>query len=312
MPLHPQAAAFLSIYYGTNPESRVGLPPSVTREQLIHQTVIPPDCPQPARTEDRSLAGNSGPFRIRIHTPHGEPPFGACLYFHGGGWVLGNIETHDELVRRLVAESGCLFVNVEYSLAPEHKYPAAVEDGYLALRWLTEHAAELGVDPQRIAVGGDSAGGNIAAVLCQLARDRKGPPIACQALIYPITDCDFERTSYQQNGQGYFLSQREMKWFWKHYVQTPEQMSEAYASPLLAASHAGLPPAYVLTAEFDPLHDEGAAYAEALQRAGVPTTLREFPGMIHGFVKRWDTFDDAQTATRELGTYLRETIGPDR
>lgn len=312
MSLHPQATAFLSIYYGTNPESRVGLPPSVTREQLIHQTVIPPDCPQPARTEDRTLAGNSGSFRIRIHTPAGEAPFGGCLYFHGGGWVLGSIETHDELVRRLVAESGCVFINVEYPLAPEHKYPAAVEDGYLALRWLTQHAAELGVDPQRIAVGGDSAGGNIAAVLCQLARDRKGPAIACQVLIYPITDCDFERASYQQNGQGYFLSQREMKWFWKHYVQTPEQMTEAYASPLLAASHAGLPPAYVLTAGFDPLHDEGVAYAEALQRAGVPTALREFPGMIHGFVKRWDTFDDAQTATRELGSYLRETIGPDR
>jgi acetyl esterase len=309
MPLHPQAAAFLSIYYGTNPASRDGLPPSVTREQLIHQAIIFPDCPLPARTEDRILEGNSGRFRVRVHTPHGSPPFGGCLYFHGGGWVLGGIETHDDLVRRLVHESGCVFVSVDYPLAPEHKFPVPIEDSFLALNWLVEHATEFGVDPQRIAVAGDSAGANIAAVLCLMARDRGGPRIARQTLIYPITDCDFERKSYRDNGKGYFLSLREMKWFWKQYVQTPDQMTNPYASPLRAASHADLPPAYVVTAEFDPLHDEGVEYAVALQQAGVPTVLREFSGMIHGFVKRWDTFDDARTATRELGADLRGTIG---
>jgi acetyl esterase len=225
--------------------------------------------------------------------------------------VLGSIETHDELVRRLVIESGCVFVSVDYPLAPEYKYPAAVEDSFVALGWLYDHADDLGVDPGRIAVAGDSAGGNIAAVLCHMSRDRLGPPIAAQALTYPITDCDFERPSYREHGEGYFLCRRDMRWFWNHYVGTPEQMLEPYASPMRAASFAGLPPAYVLTAEYDPLRDEGVAYARALQQAGVPTRLREFPGMIHGFVKRWDTFDDARTATREIGTFLRQTIGAD-
>lgn len=311
MPLNPQAAAFLDLYYGMNPESRDGFPPHITRAQLLNQTVIPPDCPVPVRSEDRKVTGQSGPFRVRIHIPKGSPPFGACVYFHGGGWVLGSIETHDDIVRRLVDESGCAFVSVEYPLAPEYKYPVPVEDSFRALNWVIDHAAEWGINPQRIAVAGDSAGANIAAVLCLMARDRGGPHIAGQVLIYPIADCDFERTSYREKAQGYFLCLRDMKWFWKHYVERPEQMSEPYASPLRAESLAGLPPAYVLTAEYDPLCDEGVAYAKALMQAGVPTTLREFPGMIHGFVKRWDTFDDAKTATREIGAHLRGTIGPD-
>ncbi len=311
MPLNPQAKAFLGLYYGTNPESRDGLPPHVTRAQLLNQTVIPPDCPVPARTEDREVIGQCGAFRVRVHLPQGTPPFGVCVYFHGGGWVLGSIETHDDVVRRLVDESGCAFVSVEYPLAPEYKYPVPVEDSYRALNWVIDHAEEWGFDPQRIAVAGDSAGANIAAVLCLMSRDRGGPHIARQVLIYPITDCDFERTSYREKAKGYFLCLRDMQWFWKHYVERPEQMTEPYASPLRAESLAGLPPAYVLTAEYDPLCDEGVAYAKALMQAGVPTTLREFPGMIHGFVKRWDTFDDAKTATQEIGAHIRGTIGPD-
>jgi acetyl esterase len=259
--------------------------------------------------EDRTLSGRGGEFRIRIHTPAGQRPFGGCVYFHGGGWVFGSIDTHDELVRRLVVETGCVFVNVDYPLAPEHKYPVALEDSYLAVQWFVEHARELNVDPARIAVAGDSAGGNLAAVVALMARDRGGPKIAYQALIYPIADCDFERPSYPENGKGYFLTFREIKWFWRQYVESPEQMQEPYASPLRAKSLADLPPAYVLTAKYDPLRDEGRAYAEALQAAGVPTTLREFDGMFHGFVKRWDLFDDAKTATHELAAAIHQAIG---
>lgn len=308
MPLHPQAADFLRLYGGANPIPRNKTPLPALRQELVRASQIPASCPVPARIEDRHLHGRSGPFRIRIHTPHATAPYGACLYFHGGGWVLGSIETHDELVRRLVAESGCLFVSVDYPLAPEHKYPAAIEDSYLALRWLADHAKELGVDPRRIAVAGDSAGANVAAVLCLMTRDRRGPSIARQVLIYPIADCDFDRPSYRDNAEGYFLTRSDMQWFWNHYVSAPEQMVEPYASPLRAPSLAGLPPALVLTAEFDPLRDEGVEYARKLQSAGVPTTLREFPGMIHGFVKRWDTFDDARTATREIGAFLRDGL----
>ncbi|MFO0919247.1 MAG: alpha/beta hydrolase [Planctomycetaceae bacterium] len=309
MPLHPQAVAFLNEYHGLNPTSRDAIPLAVTRQQLLGTTDIPPSCPTPAKMEDRTLRGQSGEFRIRIHTPAGPGPFGGCVYFHGGGWVFGSIDTHDELVRRLVVETGCVFVNVDYPLAPEHKYPAALEDSYLATQWFVDHAEELGVDPQRIAVAGDSAGGNIAAVVALMARDRGGPKIAQQTLIYPITDCDFERPSYAENGKGRFLTFREVKWFWRQYVDAPEQMREPYASPLRAVSLAGLPPAYVLTAKYDPLRDEGRAYAEALEAAGVPTTLREFDGMFHGFVKRWDLFDDAKTATHELAAAIRAAIG---
>jgi acetyl esterase len=276
---------------------------------LINSSVIPPSCPTPARTEDRLITGRCGTFRIRIHTPQGSGPFGCCLYFHGGGWVLGSIETHDELVRRLCVESGCVFVSVDYPLAPEFPYPTAIEDSYTALQWVVAHAAELRIDSARLAVAGDSAGANLAAVLCLMSRDRQGPRIAAQVLTYPITDCDFERASYRENAEGYFLSRKDMQWFWKYYVTSPEQMREPYASPLRAASHAGLPPAFVITAGYDPLCDEGLAYARALQDAGVPTTLREFPGMIHGFVKRWDSFDEAKVATREIGAYLRQIIG---
>ncbi len=311
MPVHRQVADFLGLYYQFNPPTRAGMPPELVRQQLLAAIEIPPDCPTPARSVDRVFPGRSGDVRIRIHTPPGSTPFGCCLYFHGGGWVLGSIETHDDLVRRLVDLSGCVFVSVDYPLAPEHKFPIAVEDSLLAVQWVTEHALELGVDSARIAVAGDSAGANIAAALCLMARDRHGPRIAHQVLIYPITDCDFERPSYRENADGYFLCRRDMEWFWNHYTSSPEQRTDPYASPLRAASLAGLPPAYVLTAEFDPLRDEGLAYAQALQQAGVQTTLREFPGMIHGFVKRWENFDDARTVTREIGSHLRRAIGPE-
>jgi acetyl esterase len=309
MPLDPQAAAFLQELGLQCIPPLEEMPLDTARWALLMaaRPKLPP--PELARIETMTIPGPDGTeLRVRVYWPHGDGPFAVCLYFHGGGWVLNTIDTHDDLVRRLTAEAGCVFVSVDYRLAPEHKYPAAIEDAYAALNWVVDHAAEWNVDPQRIAVSGDSAGGNIAAVLCLMTRDRGGPTIAFQALIYPITDCDFGRPSYHENADGYFLTKKQMLWFWDHYVRSPEQMSESYASPLRAESLRGLPPAFVLTAEFDPLRDEGEAYAAALKDAGVPVTLHRYDGLIHAFVKRVDQFDAALAAIREVGDVLRQAL----
>lgn len=310
MPLHPQVVAFLDQVARQKTPSLASLPIEVTRRALLVGAGIDREPPELAKVEDRIISGPDGTeLPIRIYTPIGTGPFGVCLYFHGGGWVLNSIETHDALVRRLAAESGCVFINVEYRLAPEHKYPAAIEDAYAAVMWVHEHATEIGCDPNRIAVSGDSAGGNLAAVVCLMSRDRGGPPIAYQVLIYPITDCDFDRESYVKNGNGYFLTLEEMRWFWNHYLASAEQMSEPYASPLLAASLENLPPALVLTAEYDPLCDEGKDYAQALEAAGNRVTFRQYDGMIHAFMRRFQQFDTAHDAIRDVASELKAHLG---
>lgn len=309
MPLHPQAATFLEQYGQLNAPPMEALPIDVTRRALILASRVQMAPAKLAKIETRTIPGPDGQdLKIRIYWPQGNRPFAACLYFHGGGWVLNNIDTHDDLVQRLAEASGCLFVSVDYRLAPEHKYPAAAEDSYTALQWVAANAATLNVDPTRIAVSGDSAGGNLAAAVCLMTRDRGGPPIAFQALIYPITDCDFERPSYQQNAEGYFLTKSQMQWFWNHYVSSPDQMCEPYASPLRAESLQGLPAAYILTAEFDPLRDEGEAYAVALRSAGVPVEITRYDGMIHAFLKRVDQFKSALVAIREIGDALKRHL----
>jgi len=311
MPLHPQAEKFLALLRAQRQPPLESLPVETCRNALLlTHCGLTRDCPKLPKIEDRHIDGPGGALRIRIYTPEGIGPFGACLYFHGGGWVLNSIDTHDDLCRRLTAASGCVFVSVDYRLAPEHRYPAAIDDGYVALEWVANHASEIGVDPSRIAVSGDSAGGNIAAVLCLMSRDRKGPPIRFQALVYPITDCDLDRPSYRQNADGYFLTLSQMHWFWNHYLPQVERRTEPYASPIRAASHAGLPPALVLTAEYDPLRDEGEAYAEMLRRAGVPVTLHRYDGLIHAFVKRVEHFDAAREAIGEIARALAAAIGP--
>jgi len=310
MPLHPQAAAFLDQLKQLNVPAMETTPIELTRRALVLASTVKKAPASLARVETRSITGPDGEsLDLRIYWPHGSGTFGACLYFHGGGWVLNNIDTHDDVVRRFAEASGCVFVSVNYRKAPEHKYPAAIEDAWTALNWVANHAAELQVDPKRIAVSGDSAGGNIAAALCLMTRDRKGPAISYQVLIYPITDCDFERPSYLENADGYFLTRSQMRWFWQHYVTTPEQMREPYASPMRAESLRGLPPAFILTAEFDPLRDEGEAYATALRQAGVEVELHNYQGLIHAFIKRVDQFDAAKTAIQQIGSVLRKRLG---
>jgi acetyl esterase len=243
------------------------------------------------RTEDRQLPGAAFDVPVRLHWPRATKPdelLPIVIHYHGGGWVIGDLETHDAIARYYCKHADAIVLNVDYRLAPEHKFPAAVEDSYMAACWAAEHATELGGDAARIAVAGDSAGGNLAAVVCQLAKANRGPAIAFQALAYPATDADLTKRfrSRADFGAGeYFLSTREMEWFLSHYLNDLQKdVADPRASPLMSQDLAGLPPAVVVTAGFDPLHDEGRAYADSLAAAGVPVEYRCFESTIHAFL----------------------------
>ena len=235
--------------------------------------------PAPAmvRVEEHSLAVPGGAVPLRLLVPL-ERPAGVIVYYHGGGWVIGAIDEFDTLARKLAERTSCAVVLVDYRLAPEHRYPVAVDDSYAALEWAAARLDEIAGPGAPLFVAGDSAGGNLAAVMALRARDRGGPPIAAQVLVYPVTDADFERPSYTDPENQLLLTREAMVWFWDHYTPDPAQRSEADASPLRAADFAGLPPAVVLTAEHDVLRDEGEAYAERLKEAGVPVNFMRHEG----------------------------------
>jgi acetyl esterase len=227
------------------------------------------------------------------------------VYFHGGGWVLGGLETHDGVCRGLANGAACVVVSVDYRLAPENKFPAAAEDCYAAAAWVAKHAPVIGGDPRRIAVGGDSAGGNLSAVVALMAGDRQGPELSLQLLVYPVTDSACDTPSYRENAEGYLLTRDAMAWFWNHYVRDDRDRINPHAAPLRAGNVAGTPPALVITAEFDPLRDEGEAYARRLEAAGVPVTLTRYDGMIHGFFGMTMVMDKARAAMHEATMALR-------
>lgn len=235
------------------------------------------------KVEEKKIPVAGGEITARIYTPGGEGPFPALIYYHGGGWVIGNLDTVDVPCRMLANRAGCVVVSVDYRLAPEYKFPTAAEDAYAAAKWVAEYGESIGVDPERIAVGGDSAGGNLAAVVALMAREQGGPSLAYQMLIYPVTNHSYDTDSYRDNAEGYFLTKNTMVWFWNHYLRDEQDGQNPYASPLLADDLSGLPPALVITAGFDPLRDEGEAYAERLKAAGVPVEATRYDGMIHGF-----------------------------
>jgi acetyl esterase len=262
--------------------------------------------PEPvASIEDRTLQGPGGGIPVRIYVPSGTSPLPVLMYFHGGGWVIGDIESSDGLCRSLANAAGCIVVSVDYRLAPEHAFPAAAEDAYHATLWAATNASGFGGDSSRLAVCGDSAGGNLAAVVAQIARDRGRPAIRFQLLIYPVTDAACETPSYSANAEGYFLTKDAMLWFWNHYVPTAADRSHPYASPMRAPSLAGLPAALVITAEFDPLRDEGELYAERMRAAGTPVQLTRYDGMIHGFFAMSGMIDRGKTAIRQSAAALR-------
>jgi acetyl esterase len=256
--------------------------------------------------EDLKIPGRQGQIPIRIYTAEGSGVRPVIVYYHGGGWVVGNLETHDNVAGYLANASGGIVVSVDYRLAPEHPFPAAVEDAYAALEWASGNAAQLGGDPGRIAVAGDSAGGNLAAVVSLMARNEDGPRVSCQALIYPVTDLlSFETGSHRDFAAGFFLTKEAMEWFRSHYLQDPEDRRNPYASPLLAQDHGNLPPAVVVTAQFDPLRDEGEAYAAKLGQAGVPVEVIRYDGMIHGFVSFLGLLDQAEDALDRVADRIR-------
>jgi acetyl esterase len=225
---------------------------------------------------------DGGEILLRVYTPAGSPPFPAHLYIHGGGFFMGAAEHFDANCQNIAADSGCVVASVDYRLAPEHKFPVAADDCYAALRWLVDHAAELGVDPARISLGGGSAGGNLAAVVALMARDRGGPPLVFQVLEIPVTDLTMSYPSVVENGTGFMLTAEGMRQYVHFYLRDPADAKHPYASPIFAEDLRGLPSALVMTAECDPLRDEGEAYGERLRDAGVTVTIRRWAGQIHG------------------------------
>ncbi len=266
----------------------------------------PPGDPLP-RVEDRIVPGPVGPIAVRLYAATTEPDLPVLVFFHGGGWVVSSIDGHDSLARRLAERSGALVVSVEYRLAPEHPFPAPHDDCWAVTRWLAAHAAEWGGDPTRLGVAGDSAGGNLAAGVALRARD-EGVPLVFQLLIYPCIDADAAGPSITENAAGYFLTSADMAWFWRQFVP-PSEWSNPYAVPARASHLAGVAPALVQTAEFDPLRDEGEAYAAALAAAGTPVTCTRYPGVVHGFVSRWTTMARGVDAHDEAGVALRAAFG---
>ena len=310
MPLDPQAKALLDqmVAMGGPPLHTLSVPDARTLMVALAGMSGTRDLPL-AKVEDRTIPGPAGAIPVRVYTPHGTGPLPLLVYFHGGGWVIGNLDTHDGVCRELAHGAGCVVMSVDYRLAPEHKFPAAAEDCYAAVAWAGAHASEIGADPTRIAVGGDSAGGNLTCVAALMARDKGGPRLCFQLPIYPATSHALDMPSYRENATGYLLETEAMVWFWGHYLPTHADGEHVYASPLRAKDLGGLPPAFVITAEFDPLRDEGEAYAKRLQEAGVPTRLRRFDGMIHGFFGMSGIMDQAKTAIAESCASLRQAFG---
>jgi acetyl esterase len=265
-----------------------------------------PEAPVP--TEDHRIPGPAGEIPVRIYRPESAGPLPVVMYFHGGGWVIGDIASHDTICHRLAGGVPAVVVSVEYRLAPEHRFPAAVEDSDAAVRWVGEHAPAFGGDPTRLVVAGDSAGGTLATVAARHARDAGGPPIAFQLLLYPATDMTCSLPSHIENGSGYLLDTDTMSWFIDHYLGDADRR-DPDASPLFAPDLAGLPPALVVTAGFDPLRDEGEAYAERLEHAGVPVTISRYEGMFHGFYGLDPVLDAATRATAETITALQGALG---
>jgi acetyl esterase len=253
------------------------------RKQFADQGRLMPPGEPVAKVEDLPIAGPGGPIPVRIYTPEGSGPFPVYVYFHGGGWVIGDLDSQDADCRAVANGAACVVVSVNYRHAPEHKFPAAVEDAYRATQWVADNAGSLAGDAARLAVGGMSAGGNLAAVVALMARDRGSPRIVYQVLTVPVMNYAFDTESYRENGEGYVLTRQAMEWFWAHYLATPADGTNPYASPLRAPDLRGLPPAFVVTAEYDPLRDEGRAYAERLREAGVAVSYECYGGMLHMF-----------------------------
>jgi acetyl esterase len=310
MTLHPQAEAYLAQMAAAAlpPTWEVGAP--AARERARAGLGLVPPGPELTRVEDWSVAGSAGEIPVRVYWPSAETGLPILMWFHGGGWVLGSVDAADPLCRRLADRSGAIVVSVEYRMAPEDPAPASSDDCYAVTEWASKHASELGGDASRLAVGGASAGGNLAAAVALQARDASGPAIAHQLLFYPVTDSRMETASYAARAEGFGLSREAMEWFWDCYVPPGGAVSreDVRVSPAHAADLSGLPSAQVLTAEYDPLCDEGEVYGARLAAAGVEVRVERLTGHLHGFANNAHLFDAAEQSITDASEELRRVM----
>jgi acetyl esterase/lipase len=307
--VHPQAQQILDGKAAAGAPPLWELSPDEARAGVeANNAMIIPVGPDLESVRDIVIPSQAGGMPARVYSPSSSAP-GVVVYYHGGGWVVGSLDSWDASVRSLAVASGCDVVSVDYRLAPEHIFPAAADDAFDALCWVASDAGLAGGRP--VVVAGDSAGGNLAAVAALRARDFGGPPIALQVLVYPVVDFDLDRRSYHEyDGEELILNRRDMAWFWDHYAPDPATRTNPYVSPLRAADLSGLPPAFVVTAEHDPLRDEGFAYADRLRAARVPVEHRHYGSQIHAFFTFTGVLDDADKAVSEAGSAIRAAVTP--
>jgi acetyl esterase len=311
MPLDPQVKAVLDAMAQLNTTPLNEMSPADARAMFEASRMAPPEPPALASVVDTKVPGPGGTvIAIRVYRPTDDPELPVCVYFHGGGWVIGSIESHDASCRELAARSGCAVVSVEYRLSPETPFPGPLDDCVAATEWVAANGAEIGVDGARLVVAGDSAGGNLAAAVTLVAKQRGGPAIAGQVLVYPATDHAYGTQSCIDNAEGYMLTLPAMHWFTGHYLGGDlDKVNDPLASPLRADDLRELPPALVITAEFDPLRDEGEAYGAKLEAAGVATTVHRYDGQIHGFVGLFPLLDGGREALGEMADAVRAFAG---
>ena len=308
MPVDPQVQVLLEALAAAGTPPLHTLSPPEARAAYAALAQARTGTGDAAVTEDLVVPTPTGDVPVRLYRPEGAAaPAPVCLFFHGGGWVIGSVDTHDALCTALADRSGVVVVSVEYRLSPESPFPEPLDDCVAALRWVVDNAGDLGVDPARVAVAGDSAGGNLAAAVAIRARDEGGPALAFQLLLYPVVDHSFSQPSYVENAEGYFLTADAMRWFSAHYLGGADP-TDPLAAPLHAPDLSGLPPALVLTGEYDPLRDEGEAYGARLQEAGVPTTVERHDGMVHGFVSMFALIERGATALDRSAAALRDAL----
>jgi acetyl esterase len=310
MALHASAEVMLQVLSDSGLTFSPDATPEDRRAAMIAVTTNPLFPKHPVHeVNDRTIPGPDGDIPVRVFRPSAETGLPLLLWFHGGGWVTGNLDTHDQLGRLLADDVGAVVVSVDYRLAPEAKFPAAADDCLAAYEWALAHAADVGADASRIAIGGDSAGGNLAAVVTLDARERGLPQPKLQLLVYPVTDYEFDSVSMVDNAKGYFLEAESMRWFWDHYARTPADFDDPRFSPMRADDLSGLARAVVITAEYDPLRDQGEAYGERLRDAKVPTQVVRADGLIHGFFGLHEFMPPGREAWDTVVAALRRALG---
>ena len=309
MPIDPAARALIDAMATGFPKLHEMPSGTEARRRIVEAMHdVEPEREPLHHVEDRNIAVDGGEIAVRIYRPSADIDLPVVVFFHGGGWVLCDLDSHDAMARRMANTSGCIVVATDYRLAPEHRFPTAANDCYAALLWAAQHATTFGGDPSRLAIFGDSAGGNLAAVVAQMARDNGTPDLRLQILAYPVIDAACDTTSHRTIGRDYMLWTEEVQWCWQQYLSSPADSAHPYASPSRAASLEGLAPALVITPEFDPLRDEGEAYARALESAGVPTQHTCYEGMFHSFLTFTNLLPAADRAHEQIADALRSAF----